>query len=891
MSKTQTILTVFFFLVSGLLFAQTDHLPGEFIVQFQHKTTVEDIADRYREINGIDSKILEVKLLSEPFNMYKISIDPDANLDALFLRALKADREVSIAQFNHYVYPRESSNDESDLPNDPNFSSQWYHINDGSNGLEDADIDSDLAWEITTGGLTALGDTIVVCVIEGGNLEHIDLIDNAWFNFHEAPGDGEDNDENGYVDDFKGWNVQSQNDNGVYQGGHGTNVMGMIGAKGDNEIGLVGINWDIKIMSVAGENLYDESSIVEAYTYPLVQRKLYNETDGEKGAFVVATNASWGIDGGNPADYPVWSAVYDSLGVYGVLSCGATSNNNVNVDVYGDIPTAIDSDFLISVTATNSYDQRTFSGYGATTIDLAAPGQNVITTAGSSGTTVTSGTSFATPLTTGVIALLYSVPCMDFAQLAKDNPMLAASYVRHALLNGVDPLDNLTNETVTGGRLNAFNSLSIIMDDCQNDFCLPVFSIDYEVRNDSIYRFTWASSQDITTTLRYRKVDEEEWIYIENITADFIEIDTLELCTDYEFQAASDCSEVDGELNYTASVSLTSVGCCVASAIFATENITTTSVDLTWEPGFNIPEYEIYYRPVNTVEWIFAGSQTEGSYEVTSLDTCAVYEFLILPACTDDFSVGAVLEVQTKGCGFCIDQNYCVSKGDANDEYIKMFTIGEYTNQSNNNGGYLFVDDSDIELALGEEYDVSIVPGFSFFPYNENYRIWIDFNQNGEFDDDEIVFETNGGATSAANGSITIPPSILTGATRLRVSMAYAGFSNDKPLSCNSGFYGETEDYCVEIHSVISAGFIENSPLFNLYPNPSSGSFTLELHPDARLARTEITLTDVTGKIVYQAPVNEGKTKYNLSLPAGVYTASISHENQMMGARKLVITQ
>jgi subtilisin family serine protease len=140
-------------------------------------------------------------------------------------------------------------------------------------------------------------------------------------------------------------------------------------------------------------------------------RRLYNETDGEKGAFVVATNASWGINGGEPADSPLWCAMYDSLGAQGVLNCGATANNNVDVDVVGDLPTACPSDFMISVTATNIDDMRTFSAYGATTIDVGAPGDNVYTTSISGGYGTTSGTSFASPLTAGVIGLLYSAPC------------------------------------------------------------------------------------------------------------------------------------------------------------------------------------------------------------------------------------------------------------------------------------------------------------------------------------------------------------------------------------------------------------------------------------------------------------------------------------------------
>ena len=134
----------------------------------------------------------------------------------------------------------------STLPGDPSFTQQWHHNNTGqTGGTTDADIDSDLAWDITTGGTTATNDDIVVCMVEGGggNLNHQDLLPNAWVNTGEIDGNGIDDDGNGYVDDYAGWNTGSNNDN-FGTGGHGTNCLGMIGAKGDNGLNVVGANWD-----------------------------------------------------------------------------------------------------------------------------------------------------------------------------------------------------------------------------------------------------------------------------------------------------------------------------------------------------------------------------------------------------------------------------------------------------------------------------------------------------------------------------------------------------------------------------------------------------------------------------------------------------------------------
>ena len=147
-------------------------------------------------------------------------------------------------------------------------------------------------------GTTPAGDRIVVAVLEGGgsNYNHVDLIDNHWTNDAEVPGNGIDDDGNGFVDDYNGWNSGSNND-AIGAGGHGTSVSGMIGAVGNNGNGGAGVNWDVEIMQVDMGGGLTESNVIVAYNYPYTMRDLYNNTNGASGAFVVATNASWGIDG------------------------------------------------------------------------------------------------------------------------------------------------------------------------------------------------------------------------------------------------------------------------------------------------------------------------------------------------------------------------------------------------------------------------------------------------------------------------------------------------------------------------------------------------------------------------------------------------------------------
>ena len=433
------------------------HLAGEFIVMFHQQQDASKVASSH----GLEW----VKALSPRANIHLMELPNPGTpaQDWAVLRALQDDRRLKAAQFNHEVQARET------LPNDPSLGQQWHHVEPG-----DHDIDSDLAWDITTGGAASDGSRIVVAVLEGGgsNYNHVDLIDNHWVNDAEIPGNGVDDDLNGFVDDYNGWNSGTNTD-AIGAGGHGTSVSGMIGAAGDNGNGGVGVNWDVEIMQVDMGNGLRDATVIAAYNYPFEMRALYNESEGARGAFVVATNASWGIDLANPANYPVWCAYYDDLGAQGILNCGATANQQYNIDTQGDMPTGCSSPYMVAVTATDDNDVRTFSGYGATTIDLGAPGDAVYLPSGSTGYGNTSGTSFASPCVAGAIALVYSAPCPDLMELALSNPQAAADLVLGYILDGTDEVPNLIGETVTGGRLNVHNALNLALANCGPLECAP----------------------------------------------------------------------------------------------------------------------------------------------------------------------------------------------------------------------------------------------------------------------------------------------------------------------------------------------------------------------------------------------------------------------------------
>ncbi len=343
------------------------------------------------------------------------------------------------------------------LPDDPRFNEQWSLPH----------IGADQVWDITTGGLTALGDTIVIAILDGGfDIDHPDLAGNIWINRGEIPGDGIDNDDNGYIDDVHGWNFAG--DSPIHPVDyHGTSVAGIAGAVGNNAIGVTGLNWNIKMLLCTTKTVSD---VVEAYQYIIRQRELYTASGGEQGAFIVATNASFGLSEVFCKEQPVWAGMYDKLGYAGILTAAAASNNGLDADQAGDMPATCGSPFLITALNSDQNDAKDpGSGYGPVSIDMGAPGSDIPTTQTGNKYGNFNGTSAAAPHVCGAIALLYSMPCATFAQSMKKAPQQAALTVRRALLDGVNSSPALEELTLTGGRLSIINSLEIMEAECEQE--------------------------------------------------------------------------------------------------------------------------------------------------------------------------------------------------------------------------------------------------------------------------------------------------------------------------------------------------------------------------------------------------------------------------------------
>lgn len=399
------------------------------------------------------------KPIVKRLGIYKIRIINKQITAQIALEEMRNNPWVEKAQLDHNITLRQT------FPNDNQFEQQWsMHNTEQNSGTPDADIDAPEAWDISTGGLNALGDTIVVAVVDDGIMaDHQDLAPNIWTNYHEIPDNGIDDDHNGYIDDIHGWDAYDS-DGSIPSIGHGTHVAGIIGAKGNNEYRIAGVNWNVKLMT-ARVKTPTTSIILEALGYILDQRALYDSTNGDIGAFVVATNSSFGVDKADcsSADYSLWNDMYDAMGEYGILSATATMNTNLDVDSTGDVPTGCESDYIITVTNTMSNDVKNPSAaYGAVSIDLGAPGTGILSTYTGGGTITLTGTSFASPHVAGAVALMHSIMSPGFAQYYKKDGSSAAVIIKQMILDGTDPVSSLNGITVSGGRLNIYHTALLV---------------------------------------------------------------------------------------------------------------------------------------------------------------------------------------------------------------------------------------------------------------------------------------------------------------------------------------------------------------------------------------------------------------------------------------------
>lgn len=325
---------------------------------------------------------------------------------------------------------------------DPSLAAQWALDNVGqAGGRIDADIDAVEAWQVTTGSRN-----VVVAIVDSGiDFSHPDLAANIWTNPREVAGNGRDDDGNGYIDDVHGWDFVD-NDNLPQDGfWHGTHVAGIIGAVGNNGIGVSGVSQQVSILPLRFQN--DAGS---GYTGAAVSALNYVTRLKLSGVPIVATNISWG--GGTSTSLSLQTALQAQANA-GITVVVASGNNGGDTDALPRYPSSYPFDNIIAVAGSDTSDNLLgFSNYGATSVDLAAPGAGILSTVPGGGYAAISGTSMAAPHVTGTVALLASV-----------RPNATAAQIRSAILGAADPVPALAGKVATGGRLNAFAALGRIM--------------------------------------------------------------------------------------------------------------------------------------------------------------------------------------------------------------------------------------------------------------------------------------------------------------------------------------------------------------------------------------------------------------------------------------------
>jgi len=325
------------------------------------------------------------------------------------------------------------------MPNDSDFSRLWGLHNVGqTGGTANADIDAPEAWNMTTGG------SVVCGVIDTGvDYNHPDLAANIWHNPGEIPNNGIDDDGNGYVDDVYGYDFANNDSDPMDDQGHGTHVAGTIAGVGNNGIGITGINWSGKIMALKfmvptpdGRATGDIINAIRAIQYATQMG-------------VKCTNNSWG--GYSQSLYDAIKSAGNSGSLF-VAAAGNGGDDHIgdSNDISPSYPASYNLDNVISVCASDHNDKlAAFSNFGATSVDLCAPGVGIPSTLPNKRYVSWDGTSMAAPHVTGAVALLWAA-----------HPELSAAQVKAKLMASVNVKSNLQGSSVTSGRLNLYQTLS-----------------------------------------------------------------------------------------------------------------------------------------------------------------------------------------------------------------------------------------------------------------------------------------------------------------------------------------------------------------------------------------------------------------------------------------------
>lgn len=421
--------------VSASVKSNPHYVDGEILIKFKDDTATPTSRGEVAQEIFPDHRVTSESVSQKPGASTLLRFGNEISVGEAVRRA-QADPRIEFAEPNFLYHTMET------IPNDELFRQEWGLFDGMCRCEPSAHINTLRAWDITTGS-----DDIVVAVIDTGvDFAHPDLASNAWENPGEIPDNGLDDDGNGFIDDVHGWNFAGNSGN-VYKDYdtdfHGTHVAGTIGAAGDNQIGVAGVAWRVKLMSVKfiGKGGQGSSSdAIKAIEYVIDQKK--------RGVNVRVINASWG----GPGDSSLLRDAIRRAGKAGILFVCAAGNEEEDVDEVPSYPVAYSGDIstLISVTATMPLygEMAAFSNFGHNTVSVGAPGFQIMSVRAGGGYIQLTGTSMATPHVTGIAVLLLA-----------HEPSLTPAQIKDRILMTAEPKASLASRSVSAGLANAYNAL------------------------------------------------------------------------------------------------------------------------------------------------------------------------------------------------------------------------------------------------------------------------------------------------------------------------------------------------------------------------------------------------------------------------------------------------
>ncbi len=394
------------------------HASGEVLIKFRQDARRTPVPDAMARLGA--TRRAQFRSGAERW-----TLPPGMSTEAV-IATLRNDPDVEYVEPNYIVHVVRA-------PDDLRFPEMYGLHNTGQDGgTPGADIAAESAWNLTTGSRA-----IKVAVIDTGiDYTHPDLQANVWTNPGEIPGNGIDDDQNGFIDDVRGWDFANGDNDPMDDHGHGTHVSGTIGSVGNNGVGTVGVNWQVTIVPL--KFLFADGS---GFTSDAIAA-----IDYATGAGVDVMSNSWG---GGAFSNALLDAIR-AAATANILFVAAAGNESSDNDAAPFYPASYNVPNVVSVAATDRNDGlASFSNYGRTTVHLGAPGVAILSTLPGRNYGLFSGTSMATPHVAGAAAIVRAIA-----------PGIGVAALKQRLLSSVDRMPDLEGRTISGGRLNVFRAIA-----------------------------------------------------------------------------------------------------------------------------------------------------------------------------------------------------------------------------------------------------------------------------------------------------------------------------------------------------------------------------------------------------------------------------------------------